>query len=472
MLSQVSREEKYEKGRLIHQYYRDVLSQDYVLPELGQLSHEWLSKILSTGNYNLLLNIEELFNKTDNSSKKHTALRLMLMIIFQANLVLDINNQNKNQILPNVFNQSIINAIEKLLKLDVHQGYLVTTMQILFRIGEYEVFNYLAERNISVLNSSSILLKIKAMINSFSEDYETSKLIINQLSDHDKKIMPISILDITCDYKLSLPSSFVYQDKNLNEPNIENFIWLKKPQNNNLSLNRVFIAFDKQYYFKHALSLIKSILFTNKNNLLLHLHLYNPDNELISAIETISKNYPDLDISTSYEIIKYSNNIKTYYASRRFVALYFLRKEIQNNLISIDADALFFAKWQITQKLNKKDIISIYPNDIPLWEKIPAAFLYFSKTDISLKLLLKIAKLLEANLSSGNNLWFLDQMILSIVFDEAQRNYKDNIGHINIEKVCDTNHTEDSIIWQLSTNKNNKEKYNNYKNYLDEVYYF
>ena len=96
MLSQVSREEKYEKGRLIHQYYRDVLSQDYVLPELGQLSHEWLSKILSTGNYNLLLNIEELFNKTDNSSKKHTALRLMLMIIFQANLVLDINNQNKN----------------------------------------------------------------------------------------------------------------------------------------------------------------------------------------------------------------------------------------------------------------------------------------------------------------------------------------------------------------------------------------
>ena len=175
MISQINHEEKYQKARLIHQYYRDVLSQNYVLPELGQLSQEWLSKILSTGNYDLLLNVEELFNKTDNGSKRHAALRLMLMIIFQANLVLDINNHNKNYCLPRVFNKSIINAIEKLLKLNVHEGYLVTSMQILYRIGEYEIFNYLAESNKSVLNSSNVLLKIKAMIHSFTEDYETSK---------------------------------------------------------------------------------------------------------------------------------------------------------------------------------------------------------------------------------------------------------------------------------------------------------
>ena len=469
MISQINREEKFEKGRLIHQYYRDVLSQNYVLPELGQLSQEWLSKILSTGNYDLLLNVEELFNKTDNGSKRHAALRLMLMIIFQANLVLDINNHNKNYCLPRVFNKSIINAIEKLLKLNVHEGYLVTSMQILYRIGEYEIFNYLAEINRSVFNSSTVLLKIKAMIHSFSEDYETSKLIISQLSDHDKKTMPISILDITCDYKLSLPSSFVYQDKNLNEPNIENFSWLKKPQNNNKGFNRVFVAFDKQYYFKHVSSLIKSILFTNKNNLFLHVHLYNPDNELISAIETISKKYPDLDISSSYEIIKHCKNIKTYYASRRFVALYFVRKEINNNLIAIDADSLFYSLWSIKPKLKNKKIICINPMTIPFWEKIPASFLFFSKSDLSSEFLLKTAKLLEANLYNGSDFWFTDQIVLSIVLDSLIQNYKDDFGYLNIEQVCDTEHKDYSIIWQLSTDKENGDNYNKYKDKLEKL---
>ena len=127
MFSKIIHQDKYKNGRLIHQYYRDALSQNYQLPELAEISHEWLSKILGTGDYNLLVNIDEIYLKT-NDNKNHSALRLMLMIIFQSNLILDINKQGKNNLLPIAFNFSIIKAIDILLNLNVHKDYLITSM--------------------------------------------------------------------------------------------------------------------------------------------------------------------------------------------------------------------------------------------------------------------------------------------------------------------------------------------------------
>lgn len=472
MISKLLHEKKYDAGRKVHQYYRDVLSQNYQLPELGSLSHQWISKILSSGDYNLLLNIEEIFLKTSYDSKKHKALRLMLMIIFQANLILDINNQNKseNYNLPYVYNQSIINTIEKLLQMNVHEGYMITSMQILYRIGEFEIFNYLANKNKNIVNSSTILLKIRAMIHSYCHEYHTAKSILNKINEVDKKVIPISILDITCDYKLSLPSSFIYSDKFLKQPSINKFKWIKEPTDNNQKLNRVFVACDPKYFFKHVLFLVKSILYTNKSNLFLHIHIYNLDEKILNEIDSISKQHPELDISASYEMIDEGNlNIRTHYASRRFVALFFLRKLINNNILAIDADSLFNSTFNIPNDLQNKSIVSIYPLEVPFWEKIPACFLFLSKSELCLKFLSQIAKLIEANLISKNNFWFLDQLVLAISFDAFTENEKKSLGHIDINQVCDTNCDKKSMIWQLSTDKKNKHRFNEYSKKLSQL---
>ena len=106
---------------------------------------------------------------------------------------------------------------------------------------------------------------------------------------------------------------------------------------------------------------------------------------------------------------------------------------------------------------------------IPFWEKIPASFLFFSKSDLSFEFLLKTAKLLEANLYNGSDFWFTDQIVLSIVLDSLIQNYKDDFGYLNIEQVCDTEHKHNSIIWQLSTDKENGENYNKYKDKLEKL---
>ena len=58
MFSKIIHQDKYKNGRLIHQYYRDALSQNYQLPELAEISYEWFSKILCTDDYNLFINIK------------------------------------------------------------------------------------------------------------------------------------------------------------------------------------------------------------------------------------------------------------------------------------------------------------------------------------------------------------------------------------------------------------------------------
>ena len=465
MFSKIIHQDKYKNGRLIHQYYRDALSQSYQLPELAEISHEWLSKILGTGDYNLLVNIDEIYLKT-NDSKNHSALRLMLMIIFQSNLILDINKQGKNNLLPIAFNFSIIKAIEKLLNLNVHKDYLITSMQILYRIGEYEIFMYLAENNKNIVNSSIPLLKIKAMINSFCENYKETKHILNQLNSNQKNDNIISILDITCDYKLSLKSRFVYDDAGLQEPHTDNFFWIRKPTKNNYKSNRVFISSDESYFYKHVISLIKSIYHTNKNVLYVHLHIYDPEEKTLTFIKNFLIKYPELDMSLSYENLESkSKKIKTIYASRRFISLYFVRKEINNNLIAIDADSLFKNKWIVSPDLNDKNIVTINPFVIPFWERVIASFLFFSKSDLSNMILLKIAKLIEVNLKLGNDFWFLDQLVLSISLDNILSN--NNVGHIDINQVSDTNHNSSSLIWQLATDKVQNNSYEKYKEELN-----
>ena len=60
---------------------------------------------------------------------------------------------------------------------------------------------------------------------------------------------------------------------------------------------------------------------------------------------------------------------------------------------------------------------------------------------------------------------FLDQLVLSISFDNVLSN--NNVGHIDINQVSDTNHNSSSLIWQLATDKVQNNSYEKYKEELN-----
>ena len=213
MSSEKYRIDKFEKVRNVHQYYRDVLSINYELKELAKISHPWLSQILTTGNYDLILNIEEVFYKTDIKSNQHRQLRLMLMIIFQANLILDHNLRGKSYKLPIAYNQSIVKAVEQLLELNPFEEYIKTSMLILYRIGEIEYFLKLFEQYRQIAEITPSLIIIKSMINVLCFEYKKAYEYLNLLSVEDKKNNIVNLLNITCEYHLSLQKNFIFRPK-------------------------------------------------------------------------------------------------------------------------------------------------------------------------------------------------------------------------------------------------------------------
>ena len=65
---------------------------------------------------------------------------------------------------------------------------------------------------------------------------------------------------------------------------------------------------------------------------------------------------------------------------------------------------------------------------------------------------------------------FLDQIVLSIVFDKVLNENNQHFGYLGYEIVCDIDHNQTSTLWQLATNKTINENYENYKNQLDEIF--
>jgi hypothetical protein len=56
-------------------------------------------------------------------------------------------------------------------------------------------------------------------------------------------------------------------------------------------------------------------------------------------------------------------------------------------------------------------------------------------------------------------------LVLSISFDNVLSN--NNVGHIDINQVSDTNHNPSSLIWQLATDKVQNNSYEKYKEELN-----
>ena len=82
-------------------------------------------------------------------------------------------------------------------------------------------------------------------------------------------------------------------------------------------------------------------------------------------------------------------------------------------------------------------------------------------------------------------MYIINDFLFAIQQDEISMNYEyqkkdelilnpslkeevSKIGTLDIDVVCDTHHNNNSLIWQLATNKSDNKNYENYKKLLDQ----
>ena len=456
----------YSRVKNMHQYYRDVLSKEFNLSTIGNIPIDVFKTYLMSDACDTIALTEQLLKY---GSKKDLVLKMILTIISQANLFLDIHSDGTQKKLPRVLVDSISNGLGKVLNLEPSAINKVITVQLLYRIGEIDEVMHICKSDPDLVKSSPTVLRIISMIYIMEEEYESALPYLIQLIEEEKfKDLPlVSLMSMACLHKLGgIPNSpidfLTLHNLEIGASDISGncYHWLITPAKLERKIPTILIACDNKYFYEHALALIYSIYETNRGEVCVHIHCYNPNHSVISFIEKLFVTLPELQITSTFEIIEVSkDNAPVQFSTRRFIAADYLLNYFNSSLIIVDADALFRKNWASLYGDESKsyEIIVSESESSPFWEQIQAGFLYLNNGDIAKQYIHETARFINHNLSCGNHVWFLDQIALSACFDKYLKNSK---CILSSDKFIDLTHKDDSLAWFVTIQKHSSASYN------------
>lgn len=468
---------KFLRIKGMHQFYRDVFTRDIYLPEAGVMPEHVVAAILSG---KLTISGEQpetIIHAFDTGLdvKKDDALKKMLCAIAIANRALDENNEGYQREFPVGLSTNVIKYLESALEYDNNINYLIAAIQILFRINEISAVLFLIEHNFSAVDKFEPVMKILLLISLMEGDHILALDMIKQLllskGPQLAGDMTTSLM-ITCGlYQAGgMPENFIdFRPLNNSGYAIDysGYTWLSKKES--ATKTTVLIACDKHYYFEHALPAIYSIYETNRDELDVHLHLYNSDDEVNTSVMALRQRLPELHISASVEYIAANCAMNVSYACRRFVFLSYALKNFNTPIIGVDADVLIRKRWSLPAS-PASDLLLMKGDTSPFWEDVLGSFLYAEPSDVAQKYFDAVARFIDVNLKAGNYVWFLDQVALSASLDVLTEGEQTMVSRPARSSLIDLNHKNDVFCWLVTTVKNAEGPYKQYKSSLIEKY--
>ncbi|WP_446027631.1 hypothetical protein [Lelliottia amnigena] len=464
----------YARTRALHQYYRDVFTRTIYLPEADVLPAQLVVEILNYANADFDSFEAKLWDaETDLDTENDRALKLMMSSVALANGAFDGHSDGP---LAAEKVALITRHVVEAMQLSDNVNYLVASIQLLFRVNEIDSVLFLISNNLSTLSETPDVLKILLLICLMEEDYNQAHVVIQQLTSNADLIgedRMTLVMVVCCIYKLGgYPDSFI-DFRPLAEPAPEldasRYEWLIAPEDNGKTT--VLVACDKGYYYEHAIALLLSLYETNGTALNVHVHIYNCDVEMMSHLKSLGEKLPGLSISLSSEYFAALKAVNVHYACRRFVFLSHAIEKITGPLMVLDANCLVRKPWyEVKTRYQDNELIFSHHQGLPLWEQIPAGFVYTRGGEISQKYFAAVGHFIDVNLACGNAEWFLDQIALSFAVDILSPVEQMSIGRELTEELIDIRHSDAAFSWVVTTKKNAAGPYQDYKRQLNSTY--
>lgn len=203
-------------------------------------------------------------------------------------------------------------------------------------------------------------------------------------------------------------------------------------------------------YLKYAKALILSVeRFSPGQSILVH--LINPQPNSIRQIEYIKSNLEFTNLYISREISELDSatesDLKTYYASARFLLIDELLKEMPRDIFCLDADSLvvnpfdnnFTDKAEADICLIRRDI----SGEIREHLKVATGSIYIRNTQASKEFFIQLRRKLIDRINSNNLPWFTDQVIFSELLESNPAAVIRSIKR----KYADWNFSLNSMVW-------------------------
>ncbi|MGM3175854.1 putative nucleotide-diphospho-sugar transferase [Dickeya lacustris] len=468
---------KYDSIKLAHQYYRDVFTKEFILGDVGDLPREIIFDVLIKREINTYeLNKKLLKVDTHLPPDDEKKLFLMLNAIAMSNLALNDKWGGKNVRLPDEYINMIIGCIDDIIHLGMNVEYLVVSIQLLFRIGAIEHAVNLIENNFSILDEIPSIYNLLLTICIFEKDYAAAIPLVQKITKQPELLgqdILIMMMILTTIFKNGgYPDSYIDFTSILNKKTLlplNYYSWVLDARESN-NKPTIVIACDNRYYFEHAISLLYSIYENNKHEFNVHFHVYNISNQVFIDIEKKKNRFLELNISCSTESFDDSKDCNVHYASRRFVFANHMLSKVSGDVLILDADSLVRNPWSMINASVSKDADIIITKDeaSPFWEDICAGFVYLRNTSKSKSFIKKVACFIWNNIEQGNTNWFLDQVALSAVFDKDKNSI--HAHRIELSLLFDINHRENSFMWTITSVKDGKTRFHDYKVFLNNKY--
>lgn len=464
--------------RAMHQYYRDVFTKVIYLPQADAMPAHIVTEIFNFTNGDIE-SLEPMIRQahTGLTSEKDTALKNMLCAITVANQAFDGYNDGFQRQFPAELSARITENIVNALQLDNNFDYLVASIQVLFRANEIASALFLISNNLALLSDSGTVLKIFLLVCLMEGDLNQAQVIIQALTSDSELIGedPMALLMIVCGiFQLGgIPDSLIdFRPLAANDYKIDTsrYGWLLEKTSQEKTT--IMVACDKKYYFDHALALVYSVYETNRNELDVHLHLYNPDDELCQHVINLHQQFPELHISASFERVPGGPAAHVHYACCRFVFLSYALQHFNTPVLALNADLLLRKPWSESGPIAKQPLMLIESEAAPFWEEVFGGLLYAEPGSLAQKYFDIAARFIDINLAAGNSVWFLDQVALSASLETLTSLEKMSVVRLPWASVLDLNHERDVFCWIVTTSKNHQGAYHQYKTELLEKYQY
>lgn len=474
--------EKYAIVKNVSQYYRDSLSQSFEFPAVGDFPVDLVRWVVAEGNTDSVM-LAELLQRVSSQlpPEQDLALKLMFFTILHANLALQIHNRAPDYSLSPAIVENIKRSLMRVLSLHPDPSYFVNTVQLLFRIKQIEVVLTLSKSNPQIFQESEKLQAIMAFIHILGNEPAQAIEYLKPFLDNPQAstVSLVPYLVTTCQYFMgeipTWPFSFHSLKQDLKTlptrigklPEME----MLYPPTTNRPI--VFVACNNRYFFQHTLHLAYSLHHTNAQALALHLHLYMPSAVVLAELAHLRARLPELPISVSVEYGELSTSPPpiSYYASGRFIRAYQVLEQYSNEMVIMDADALFNRSWSDFLAMLKpnSELGLACPSASPFWERVIAGFLYLKPTALARHFLAHTAMFILDNFERELFAWFLDQVALSISDDRFTRE-NPAVCHLPSEELIDTHCTRHALTWAATNDKSGTKAYQERREILGARY--
>jgi tetratricopeptide (TPR) repeat protein len=221
------------------------------------------------------------------------------------------------------------------------------------------------------------------------------------------------------------------------------------------------ICCDTDYFMTHAIALACSIR-EHDSAATIHLHLFNPRNDVWKAIRRLEKTLSPLPLTFSWEYLDFERygGKAVYCACARFSRLYRIVQQCDNRVVMLDADSLLRAELSAALP-SQIQIGVVRAPDEPVWHQYLAGFTAFRRSVASLRFLTDFSAFVMENLITGRARTYLDQIgLYATVYRHESLAHE--ITDLPVQKFCDTLCKDDGLVWSVTQRKDD-ERYTAYK---------